>query len=330
LRHSLLVVAALALAAPAAADEPDNKPDMVRPSRCPAMGRGVIMVMHYRGVGGDPNGSGGPWMSPPPPTPLAAEGPPPIPPQAAPLNTPLINTYWGLGATADFDGDWVCDLVWSRAGSLAITITDGQGSVPGFRAPTAADVFAEVEGGWTVLGSGDFVSVATLAPAPDDYADLVLWQPSTGALSIWAGDGDGGFPASRRYAVQGALPPGTHAMAIANLDGQGTPELVRMDGGTRFMVFHRLVGEAGELHLHDSTLLYPPDPLPVGWSLRVADDLDGDGNDDLVFQHDDSWQAVVWYMTGPWRREGYLFVPDRMLPPAHLTGFTRSPIIGPR
>jgi hypothetical protein len=330
LRYSLVLVAALALAAPAAAgDKPDN---MVRLSRCPAMGRGVLLVMHYAGgAPGDPNGSGGPWMSPPPPTPLTEQDPlPSIPPEAAPLEVPNFNTDWQLGATADFDGDWTCDLLWSKAGRVALTITGHQGQLPVFRAPADSDPVAELPSDWVPLGAGDFVSADTVAPVGDGHADLMLRHPPTGALSVWAGDGTGRFPADRRYAVQGTLPPGMDLTVIANLDGLGSPELVRLDSESRFMVFHRLVVEAGELYLHRGAALNPPEPLPPGWTLRVSDDLDGDGYDDLVFQHEDSSQAAVWYMTGATRRDGYLFVPERLTPgPPHLyTGLW--PIVGPR
>jgi hypothetical protein len=329
LRHSVLVVAALALAVPAAAGD---KPDMVRPSRCPAMGRGMVMVMHYTGLGGDPNGSGGPWSAPPPPVPFAEEEPVTIPPMAAALDVPPMITDWGLRATADFDGDWVCDLVWSKAGRLAITITDGQGPLPIFRDPTQADVFAEGTDDWVVLGSGDFASAAVLAPVLDGNPDLVLRHLSTGAVSIWAGDGAGGFPVERRYDLQGALPLGTYGSVIANIDGLGAPELVLMNSVARRLEFRRVVAEGAALHLQNGGLITPSQPVQPGWTLRAADDFDGDGFDDLVFQNDETWISTVWYMgaSDATLREGHMFVPARLTQPHLIIPNTRSPIMGPR
>lgn len=341
-----MVVAVLGVAVAAGADE--DRP--IRPSRCPAMGRGIIMVGHFGDEPGDPNGSAGPWMSPPPPTPLEEGAPPPppdpsMPPQAARLPVPGLHTDWELGATANFGGsDKTCDLVWTTVvpgergqppvRKMALTVTGSDHVLPLFGEPEEGHVFAVVPAEWALLGSGDFVglrqSSAPAGPPPaDGQPDLLLWNASTRAFDVWAADGAGGFPVEQRYAVAGVVPEWTPTV-VANIDGQGAPEVIWVEPGTGRMAFSRILAGPTELEARSGRPLSPEEPVDYNWTLRVADDFDGDGRDDLLFQNENSEKAVVWYMDGPTRRLGHMFVPNRLAPetPEFATG--RWPIIGPR
>ena len=64
----------------------------------------------------------------------------------------------------------------------------------------------------------------------------------------------------------------------------------------------------------DGYCVSPVAPTAPGWFIRAAGDQDGDGKDDLVFQHACSDSGVAWYMDGPVRSTGGFLEPS-VFPP---------------
>lgn len=337
MRHGVIVAAAiLGSVAGVHADEP------VRKSRCPAMGRGLVVVGHYFADGrtGDPNGSGGTWVSPP-------AGLLPSPQMEAEyLSQRVWDTPWDPAATADFDGDGTCDIVWTlqRTGGIALTRSDSSVSPPSFRAPSDADVFGALDG-WTVVGSGDFVGTTVPAgaedvggtqegglPPPAGHADLLLWHPVARRLRVWTGSGTGKFPPDQRHEVAVATDDWEAPAVVANLDGAGPPEIIWLNHDSRRLSYSRIEVEPSGLRHVPAGQLHP-ETLESGWSIRAADDLDGDRNEDLVVQDEKSEESGIWFMDGARRRGVSSFSPHKLIPPGSTDPGSpeqRWPILGPR
>jgi hypothetical protein len=121
--------------------------------------------------------------------------------------------------TADVDGDGKADIgivsaATGGAGRLDVYRSTGTGAVP---FPTHQDL--------TFTGTSEFV-LRDLDG--DKKADLYL-RDETGT-EIWrSGTGDGGF----KYAPYGTAPQltATDGHRFADIDGDGLPEIVRLDGG---------------------------------------------------------------------------------------------------
>jgi hypothetical protein len=160
----------------------------------------------------------------------------------------------------------------------------------------------------------------------------LFWHSAAGVFSVWTCDGAGGFPADQRYAVPvPGAEPGWQPAILANIDGAGAPEVIWREGASGRLAFSRIVWVEGRLAPQAGSPLDPEQPADFNWTLRAADDFDGDGRDDLVFQNETSEKSVVWYMEGAARREGNFFLPDRLAPEDVEPGTPQSwPIIGPR
>jgi hypothetical protein len=214
---------------------------------------------------------------------------------------------------------------------------------PAFTMPAAAHIFANLDSDWTLVGSGDFAGEAAAGggmgppPPPDGRPDLIFWNAAERRFSVWVSTGAGSFPLEQRYdiVVTDTVPvdPAWQPAVVANIDGQGLPEVIWFDPIGSRLAFSRIVqGVSGP----ESAPGGPLDPQTVptpDWKLRAADDFDGDGRDDLILQHEKSEQSEVWFMDGAGRRESAPFSPSRLAPPSspvpNLPAKTFT-IIGPR
>ena len=119
---------------------------------------------------------------------------------------------------------------------------------------------------------------------------------------------------------------------IANLDGKNFSEIVWEQPLTGQLAYTRLLWQNAALVHTAGEPLDPEAPLAGGWVIRAADDFNGDGYEDLVFQHTGSQKAVVWFMDGRHRIGGVFMQPDRLIPPCGAAAFpsARYDIVGPR
>jgi hypothetical protein len=269
-------------------------------------GGGTILVFHdvnTCGLTGDPNEID-PWHFDGPVATPSATG------------APLYTGGWRVGATTDFDGDGACDIAWTLRGTddLAITIALSVGG--DFASPGAPG--QQLMGSWRMVGASDYIGLddAIGRPtAPDHRPDLVLWSASTGELGVWATDPSGRLPGSL-HTVPGR-PVEWEPVVIADLDGNQvstTSEIVWTQRPAGRLSYSTLSWRNGAINHFEGGKLDPEAPLASGWEVRAADDFNGDGREDLVFQHESSQKAVVWFMNGPQRIGGLFMTPDRLMP----------------
>ena len=180
-------------------------------------------------------------------------------------------------------------------------------------------------GPWRVVGAADYLG----HPAPDGTpttadgsADLVIWNRVTGQLGVWVGDGSGGCWAHPMSWTDARLP--WEPRVIANLDGKNFSEIVWEQPLTGQLAYTRLLSAERSARAHRRRAARPRGALAGGWVIRAADDFNGDGYEDLVFQHTGSQKAVVWLhgRPPPHRRRLHAAGPADSLP-AVLRRFRR-------
>jgi hypothetical protein len=176
-------------------------------------------------------------------------------------------------ALADLDRDGALDLV-------------VLGSLPCGLRTFAGDGHGHFTTRGTVLTHMSPVVMALADLDRDGIPDLVVrnstwaWWDTTvsnivtvvdTSLDVWTGDGHGGFGPARELGDCGA--PG--AMAIADMNADGVPDLVLVGGGIPGVVVRRGRGDAS----FESPLTFPTSR--EAFALAVGD-LDGDGRPDAV------------------------------------------------
>lgn len=256
------------------------------------------------------------------------------------VGTTFHSGRWSIGATADFGGGGQCDIVWvkfdclTHQKKLTITATSATGQVV---VPTDSDPSVPAPWGFTLVGSGHFVCGAT-CPLPavleDDSPVLVWWDPVDRDLHFWRSDGSGGFPDTPQFrSTLPGPPPSWTPIAVADLDGTGSSEIVWRNGTSGSLVYWGIGinGSSGQLEHSTGGFLSPVAPADPGWFIRAAGDIDADGKDDLLFQNECSDSGVVWYMDGPVRTTGWFLQPSVFPPHAALCGVgVHWKIYGPR
>lgn len=154
-------------------------------------------------------------------------------------------------------------------------------------------------------------TVTIVGPSRDDiggdgHADLV-WQHATeGWLSIWhmngnlrigdAGTNPARVPTVWRLAGMGDLNGDGHLDIIWQHRTEGWLSVWFMNGGTK-------LGDA---------VLSRPRVLDPNWKIVAVADMNGDGKDDLIWQHDVDGTLAVWYMNG------YTVLADAVVSPSRV------------
>jgi plastocyanin len=157
--------------------------------------------------------------------------------------------------------------------------------------------------GWNVVGTHDF--------NVDNNVDI-LWQHTTGPLSIWLMNGTN-FVRSERLA---AVPRPTGMWRVS-----GIGEL-NHDGQADLLLRHKhgylLAWFMSGTRLLSQTLLLNGEPVPPVWRVAGIADSNGGGDADVIWQGPDG-SIVIWFMTGaiPSRGPRLMHLPE---PGARLVG----------
>jgi hypothetical protein len=199
------------------------------------------------------------------------------------------DTSVGLVA-GDFNGDGTGDLVVTHSGANTFSVLSGSG-LGGFLNPESAPSFT--------TGSRPTIAVTGHFNA-DPYLDLAILNQDSGDLSIFLGDGHGGFAEMVARDAQGKRLPLSAGnrptgLSVADVNGDGRTDLVV---GNDFGDVLTLLGNG------DGSF-QPYQRADRHVALAVAD-LNGDGTDDLVFGNESLDRVTVQFS-----RPGEQFVQDR-------------------
>lgn len=176
---------------------------------------------------------------------------------------------YSVMATGDFNGDRRTDVIWRGTGG-DMQMWQGNGTGFDWRP------FFQYPAGWEFKGAHDVDA--------DGRSDLIWYQPARGLLAYWVMNGNS-IVRHGEQATNGAY----SIRQIGDLNGDRRADIIWL-------------GSAGDMQLwqgNGSTFDWRPFyQYPAGWTLVNADDVDGDGRDDLIWHQPARGLLAYWIMNG--------------------------------
>lgn len=188
---------------------------------------------------------------------------------------------WRIVGEADFGGDGKADLLWQNAdsGNLSLWTMDGIHRTAGVSFAGPGSPATEV--------------VATADFDRNGKVDLLFRDTASGALTVWFMDGP------TKLSEANITPPtdlGWTIAAVGDLDANGKVDLLWR---------HAVTGALSVWWMDGVTVLsgqpLSPASLDLAWQAVGIWDVDADGKNDILWQHQTSKRLVAWLMNGATR-----------------------------
>ena len=193
-------------------------------------------------------------------------------------NLSQVPFNWQLKATADFEGNGDKDLVWYNPNTGELWLQKRSGNALNSPILLGSETLA-----WQFAGVASFNG--------DAQVDFVWRNTTTGAVKVWLSNPDTTYTKS-----DVALNPGTgwQLLQVADLDRNGRSELIWGNKTTGDVYLWQMTS-AGQ---YDSNrFLAQVGDLP-NWSISGVYDLDGDGDQDLIWRNQVTGALAFWQMNG--------------------------------
>lgn len=224
----------------------------------------------------------------------------------------MSDPSWQMRAIADFDADGDSDLLWQNRTTGALYFWYLNGAAVQTGAYLTGASMADTR--WQIRGADDF--------SGDGQPDLLWHNQSTGQLYVWflgAAAPDArvaGVVTPSPTVVGGAfLSPAAVAdvnwqvRGTADLNGDGVADLLWHNQATGALYAWFLgaastdrLGAPGAAPPTTTTVgasfLTPASVADLKWQVRQLADFNGDGRQDILWQHTGTGQLYVWYL-GP-------------------------------
>ncbi|MBP2316966.1 FG-GAP repeat domain-containing protein, partial [Azospirillum soli] len=211
-------------------------------------------------------------------------------------------TYTGLGTAnvsglrvegvADASGDGKADVLWRNPTSGQLTLWRLNGTA------VASDTALQLNGAAATVSSA--WSVQALADLTGDGKADVLWRnPTSGALTVWALDGNTVTSAASVQLNGANVAPGTawQVEAVGDFTGDGKADLVWRNGTSNQVLLWAMNGAT--VTSSNAVQLNGAAVAPgAAWQVEGTGDFTGDGKADLVWRNTSSGQMLVWAMNG--------------------------------
>ncbi|MDA1278110.1 MAG: VCBS repeat-containing protein, partial [Verrucomicrobia bacterium] len=172
----------------------------------------------------------------------------------------------------------------SAQGELALKAIEGT-------AGQAVVTVTVLDDGGTLDGGMDRAAVQFVVTVKSEALASIYFQHKSGGWGMWK-------MRAEQYRGAAAFEPGQPAsanarvVAVADFDGDGQRDLLTQDGGGEITV-NFLSGTA----VLGAQSLSPSHTGDLAWKVAGAGDLDHDGKNDVIFQHDEGTLAV-WFLDG--------------------------------
>jgi hypothetical protein len=194
-------------------------------------------------------------------------------------------------SSADFDGDGLYDLIWQHntQGWLSIWRMSGTSMLSG----ASMNPAQVTDVNWKVVGTGDFNG--------DGHPDLLWHHLTQGWVAVWTMNGTTLLSSS--YTEPNRLAD-TNWRIVATGD-------FNRDGHRDIVWQHQTTGKIAVWMMNGLTMtsgifMNPSEVTDTNWKIVGADDFDGDGQTDLLWQHRTQGYVAIWVMNGTTLRAGYI------------------------
>jgi len=188
-----------------------------------------------------------------------------------------LSTAWHMAGFGDFNGDGYEDILWENTsdGTRAIWFLNGTGGV------IAAVSLGVVPTQWNIAGAGDF-----LGTGQED----ILWEnTTTGDRAVWLMNGS----TVTASVTIGNLDIAWHMIAADNLCGDNKDDILLENTTTGDRVLWCM---DNALHVANSVLL--GNLATPTWRIAGTGDIDGDGNNDILWENTVTGERVAWLLNG--------------------------------
>ena len=189
---------------------------------------------------------------------------------------------WKVVGTPDLNGDGRADVLLqnSTTGAVYAWILGG---LIGTEITAQGTLWAGGDNRWQVVGTPDLNG--------DDQPDVLLRHSVTGQIYYWLlGGANGRVITSQGYVWSGNLPQWRIA-AIADLNQNGTQDLVLQNSDTG-AVNYWLLGGLNGVQIISSGMFWAGGDKQ--WKALAAPDFDGDGKPEILFQHQVTGAVQYW------------------------------------
>jgi hypothetical protein len=196
-------------------------------------------------------------------------------------------------ARHDLNGDGKPDLLWhhQKTGALYAWLMNGTAQSSGtYLTP------ASVNPVWQVRGVGNLNG---------DGTNDVLWHhQTTGALYAWLMNGTA--QSSGTYLTPGSVNLVWQVQGLADLNGDGKLDILWRHRSTGQLYAWMMSGFAES----SGTFLTPSAVASAAWQIRGLADFNADGQADILWHHQTTGQAYVWFMNGTTQSSGAFLTPS--------------------
>ena len=222
--------------------------------------------------------------------------------------SPLTDFTWKVAGMADVNGDGHPDIVWQEQtrGDVGVWLMNGATRLwfEPLDPPQVADL------GWKIVAVADVNG--------DAKPDLIWREERYGWLAAWLMDG------TTRAAVV-SLDPGTvdtcwEIVGTGDFNSDGQADLLWRNRDNGYVATWLMRGTARL----DAVMLNPPQVDDLHWRIAATGDLNGDGQVDLVWQHETYGWLVAWLMSGTTRMGAVTLVPGTVDPAWRIQAGTRA------
>ena len=198
----------------------------------------------------------------------------------------LFTTPTGSTSRGDFNGDGSPDVIWQNDTSRQATV-HFYGGAQGAAFQGWSWLYSSGVPGWRLVTAADFDG--------NGVPDAVWMNDATRQVTVHYFGGAQGAAFQGWNWLNAAGVAGWTVVAAADVDGNGTPDLIWQNDATRQVTVHYYGGTQGAVYQGWNWLNAAG---VTGWHVAAAADFDGNGRPDLVWQNDATRQVTVHYYGG--------------------------------